>query len=90
MYRKFFEPQELAKARFVTHAVSYAAAVLPLARTAFMMLLPGREWLAAALVLGLCATASADDVLFENVRIFDGKGAPRFPLRRMFWSRAMS
>ena len=34
-----------------------------------------RHWLAAALVLGLCATASADDVLFENVRIFDGKGA---------------
>ncbi|RWO14192.1 MAG: amidohydrolase family protein [Mesorhizobium sp.] len=31
--------------------------------------------LAAALVLGLCATAAADDVLFENVRIFDGKGA---------------
>ncbi|MCV9966563.1 amidohydrolase family protein [Pararhizobium sp. BT-229] len=30
---------------------------------------------AAALLLGLCATASADDVLFENVRIFDGKGA---------------
>ena len=39
------------------------------------MLLLGREWVAAALVLGLCATASADDVLFENVRIFDGKGA---------------
>ena len=50
-------------------------AVFSLARTAFMMLLSGREWLAAALVLGLCATASADDVLFENVRIFDGKGA---------------
>ena len=31
--------------------------------------------LAGALVLALCATASADDVLFENVRIFDGKGA---------------
>ncbi|WP_026621465.1 amidohydrolase family protein [Ensifer sp. WSM1721] len=31
--------------------------------------------LAAALLLGLCATASADDVLFEDVRIFDGKGA---------------
>ncbi|WP_157019403.1 metal-dependent hydrolase family protein [Mesorhizobium xinjiangense] len=31
--------------------------------------------LAVAIVLGLCATASADDVLFENVRIFDGKGA---------------
>ncbi|WP_040587807.1 amidohydrolase family protein, partial [Allomesorhizobium alhagi] len=31
--------------------------------------------LAAALLLGLCATASADNVLFENVRIFDGKGA---------------
>jgi imidazolonepropionase-like amidohydrolase len=30
---------------------------------------------ASALLLGLCATASADDVLFENVRIFDGKGA---------------
>jgi imidazolonepropionase-like amidohydrolase len=25
-------------------------------------------------MLGLCATASADDVLFEDVRIFDGKG----------------
>ncbi len=31
--------------------------------------------LAVAIVLGLCATANADDVLFENVRIFDGKGA---------------
>ncbi|WP_040588467.1 amidohydrolase family protein, partial [Allomesorhizobium alhagi] len=31
--------------------------------------------LAAAIVLGLCATASADNILFENVRIFDGKGA---------------
>ncbi|WP_287175940.1 amidohydrolase family protein [Mesorhizobium sp.] len=31
--------------------------------------------LAAALLLGLCASARADDVLFENVRIFDGKGA---------------
>ena len=40
-----------------------------------MMLLSGRKRLAAALVLGLCATASADDILFENVRIFDGKGA---------------
>lgn len=30
--------------------------------------------LAAALVLGFCATAKADDILFENVRIFDGKG----------------
>ena len=40
------------------------------------MLFPvGGRWLAAALVLGLCTTASADDVLFENVRIFDGKGA---------------
>ena len=26
-------------------------------------------------MLGFCATASADDILFENVRIFDGKGA---------------
>jgi imidazolonepropionase-like amidohydrolase len=31
--------------------------------------------LAGALLLGLCATAAADNVLFENVRIFDGKGA---------------
>ncbi|WP_354488250.1 metal-dependent hydrolase family protein [Mesorhizobium robiniae] len=31
--------------------------------------------LAAALVLGFCAIANADDILFENVRIFDGKGA---------------
>ena len=39
------------------------------------MLLSGKKWLAAALLLAPCGTASADDVLFENVRIFDGKGA---------------
>lgn len=40
------------------------------------MLLPvGRRWLAAVLVLGFCTAVSADDVLFENVRIFDGKSA---------------
>ncbi len=55
--------------------MSLAAAVPNLARQTFAMLLSGRDWLAAALVLGLCATASADDILFENVRIFDGKGA---------------
>ena len=48
---------------------------VPRVRTAFEMLLSGRKRLAAAFVLGLCATASADDILFENVRIFDGKGA---------------
>ncbi|HEU4986117.1 MAG TPA: amidohydrolase family protein, partial [Rhizobiaceae bacterium] len=38
-------------------------------------MLPSRkEYLAATLVLGFCTTAGADDVLFENVRIFDGKG----------------
>src|SRR5215203_1577836 len=37
--------------------------------------LVGRQWLAAALALGLHTAASADDVLFENVRIFDGKSA---------------
>ena len=31
--------------------------------------------LAAVLMLGLGTTASADDILFGNVRIFDGKGA---------------
>jgi imidazolonepropionase-like amidohydrolase len=47
-----------------------------------MMMLPvGRPWLAAnlglaaILALGLCTAARADDVLFENVRIFDGKSA---------------
>ena len=35
----------------------------------------GRRWLAAVLALGFCTAASADDVLFENVRIFDGKNA---------------
>jgi hypothetical protein len=69
VYPKSFEREVVA------HAVSRAAAVFSPARTAFMMLRPGREMLAGALVLGLCATASADDVLFENVRIFDGKGA---------------
>ena len=40
------------------------------------MLLPvGRRWLAAVLALGFCTAASADDVLFENVQIFDGKSA---------------
>jgi imidazolonepropionase-like amidohydrolase len=40
------------------------------------MLFPvGGRWLAAVLALGFCTTASADDVLFENVRIFDGKSA---------------
>ena len=29
----------------------------------------------AAVLLGLCVSAGADNVLFENVRIFDGKGA---------------
>lgn len=40
----------------------------------FVSLRSGRQWFAAALVLGLSATAHADDILFENVRIFDGKG----------------
>jgi imidazolonepropionase-like amidohydrolase len=35
----------------------------------------GKQALAAALALQVCTAASADDVLFENVRIFDGKGA---------------
>jgi imidazolonepropionase-like amidohydrolase len=39
------------------------------------MLPVGRRWLAAVLALGFCTAASADDVLFENVRIFDGKSA---------------
>jgi imidazolonepropionase-like amidohydrolase len=34
-----------------------------------------KSWLAAVLALGFCTAASADDVLFENVRIFDGKSA---------------
>lgn len=74
MCHKSFGSQELTKGEVVAHAVSFAAAVFS-ARTAFMILRSGREMLAAALVLGLCATAAADDVLFENVRIFDGKGA---------------
>lgn len=75
MCHKSFGSQELTKGRVVAHAVSCAVAVFSPARTAFMILRSGREMLAAALVLGLCATAAADDVLFENVRIFDGKGA---------------
>ncbi|MFI0848013.1 amidohydrolase family protein [Mesorhizobium sp. IMUNJ 23232] len=46
-----------------------------LVRTAVKRLFPARQWLAATLALGFCSTASAGDVLFENVRIFDGKGA---------------
>ena len=55
--------------------MNHAAAVFSHARSSVRMLLSGKKRLAAALVLGLCSTASADDVLFENVRIFDGKGA---------------
>jgi imidazolonepropionase-like amidohydrolase len=40
-----------------------------------MMFFVGEKALAAALVLGMCTAASADDVVFENVRIFDGRGA---------------
>ena len=75
MYQKFFELQKLGKIALAEHVAAHASALFSRVRTAFMMLLSGRTWLAAALVLGLCATASADDVLFENVRIFDGKGA---------------
>ena len=82
MCQKSFGSQELAKGRVVTHAVSCAAALFFLARPVFTMLRSGREMFAAALLLGLCATASADDVLFENVRIFDGK-VLLFRLRRM-------
>ncbi|NRP19473.1 Imidazolonepropionase [Ensifer adhaerens] len=69
------ESQALMKATFVAHALSRAVAVSSYARAAFMVLLSSRRWLAAILVLGVCPAAWADDVLFENVRIFDGKGA---------------
>lgn len=75
MCHKSFGSQELTKGEVVAHAVSCAAALFFLARPVFTLFRSGREMLAAALLLGLCATASADDVLFENVRIFDGKGA---------------
>ncbi|WP_269931021.1 metal-dependent hydrolase family protein [Aminobacter sp. HY435] len=73
MYQRSFRPQGVIDV--VSHAVPRAAVVLALVRTAFKTALSGRNRLAAALVLGFCATASADDILFENVRIFDGKGA---------------
>ncbi len=67
--------QELTKGKVAAHALSCAAGLFFVARPVFTMLRSGRQMLAAALLLGLCASASADDVLFENVRIFDGKGA---------------
>ncbi|TIN06325.1 MAG: amidohydrolase family protein [Mesorhizobium sp.] len=67
--------QELTKGKVVAHALSCAAVLFFVARPVFTMLRSGRQMLAAALLLGLCASARADDVLFENVRIFDGKGA---------------
>ena len=73
MYPKSFGPQQMVKV--VAHAVLHAAALLSLVRSASVMVLSGRKRLAAALLLGLCTTAGADDILFENVRIFDGKGA---------------
>lgn len=67
--------QELTKGKVVAHALPCAAVLFFVARPVFTMLRSGRQMLAAALLLGLCASARADDVLFENVRIFDGKGA---------------
>jgi imidazolonepropionase-like amidohydrolase len=75
MCHKSFGSQELTKGKVVAHALSCAAVLFFVARPVFTMLRSGRQMLAAALLLGLCASASADDVLFENVRIFDGKGA---------------
>ncbi|RWO27818.1 MAG: amidohydrolase family protein [Mesorhizobium sp.] len=75
MCHQSFGSQELTKGKVVAHALSCAAVLFFVARPVFTMLRSGREMLAAALLLGLCASASADDVLFENVRIFDGKGA---------------
>ncbi len=75
MCQNSFGSQELARGKFIAGVVSFTAAVFFLARPVFTMLRSGREMFAAALLLGLCATANADDVLFENVRIFDGKGA---------------
>lgn len=75
MCEKSFGSQEPARGKFVTRIVSCAAAVFFLARPVFKMLRSGREISAAALLLGLCTTANADVVLFENVRIFDGKEA---------------
>jgi imidazolonepropionase-like amidohydrolase len=71
MHHRFFELQELVEARWMAHL----AVVFLLVRAAFMTIFSGGQWLAPALVLGFCATASADDVLFESVRIFDGRGA---------------
>jgi imidazolonepropionase-like amidohydrolase len=75
MCHKSFGSQDLTKGKVVAHAPSCLAVLFFVARPVFTMLRSGREMLAAALLLGLCASASADDVLFENVRIFDGKGA---------------
>lgn len=63
------------KATFVARACSQATDVYASAFNALTVSLSGKGWLAAALVLVACTTAKADDVLFENVRIFDGKGA---------------
>ncbi|RDL51217.1 Imidazolonepropionase [Ensifer sp. M14] len=72
---KSFASQELMKATFVARALSHAVAAYACVRTAFKVPLSSRRWLAALFVLGACPAAWADDVLFEDVRIFDGKGA---------------
>jgi imidazolonepropionase-like amidohydrolase len=43
------------------------------------MRIANRTWLAAILALVFCGAANAQDVLFENVRIFDGKSASLSP-----------
>lgn len=72
---KSFASHEPMKATFVARALSHAVAAYACVRTAFKVPLSSRRWLAAVFALGACPAAWADDVLFENVRIFDGKGA---------------
>jgi len=69
MYLKSFELQGMVQ--FGARALCTLFCVAP---TAFVQVVSSRNRLAAALVLGLCPAASAEDILFENVRIFDGKG----------------
>lgn len=72
---KSLASQALMKATFVASVLSHGSGAGSFSCGTLTRLMPGAWWLAAVLVLAAGPAARADDVLFENVRIFDGKGA---------------
>lgn len=72
---KSFALQALTTATMASRALGHVFTAGTIVWGGLKRLMPGARWLAPVLVLGAGTMARADDILFENVRIFDGKGA---------------